>query len=128
MITNKTFLLVLTALVLSPLLIKSPLLLSGELVTGTVVDFDSRSTGSFRYRGTYYYSIIEFEIDNFKHKIYGPENVTYELNEKVTVIYDPRNHHNSKVFSLAALYLGIHTVIPLILSIFWIATYYGLKK
>lgn len=127
MISKKTFLIVLAILLLSPLLIKTPLLLSGKIVTGTVVDFYSKSTASSRYSGIYYYSIIEFDIDYYKYRIYGPQNVMYELNEKVAVICDTSNYRNSEVFSLTSLYLGLHSVIPLILSIFWLATYYGLN-
>jgi hypothetical protein len=58
----------------------------------------------------------------------GPENVFYEIGEKVRVIYDKRNPNRCMILSFAYLYSSPNALIPGFLLLIWIAFYTSFTK
>ena len=127
-ISKVTFCSVLVLLLLLPLLVRYQLLTSGVVTEGEVIAHEQVPSSSIRYRGNSTYAVIRFSTDDHVFILRGRLNAKYELGEKVNILYEPENPHNCEVMRFTDLYLGLHAVIPVVLTVFWVAFYYALLQ
>lgn len=123
-ISKRLFYFVLILILLFPLIIKSKLLLFGATTEGEVIYL--KRTMSFR--SSYLYPIIQFETEESVITMYGTQNSTPEIGQKVRIIYEKGNPINCMIFSFSYIYLNSSSVIPGILLLIWLAMYSTYRK
>jgi hypothetical protein len=124
MINRKVFFLVLILILLIPWLYQYKLLVSGEIAQGVVVN-NSVYHGR---RHKYHYSVIKYRVGDREFKMYGSQNVKYDLNKEIPVLYEKGNPQNSILLNFEYIYLRISSIIPGIMLIFWCSAYAAFRK
>jgi len=100
------------------------LLLNGERVQGEVVEMQKITSGEDALiRLTGFRAVIEYSYMDHTHRIFGPENVNYEIGEKIPLIIHPDKEDDFIIASLSGFYIHNRSVVLIIVLILWIAIY-----
>ena len=114
-------------LLLLPIASKYKLLVFGGKAEGVVVAQEKIASGFSRLSGYDTFAVIEFTTNSKTVRMYGPENFTYDLGEKLTVYYNKNNPKKCMVLNFAYLYTSSGAIIPFVLLLIWIAFYLAFK-
>ena len=117
--SGKRFVIITILILLIPIYANWRLLLNGEKTEGMVIKTSRDSMGQLLS----YYSIIQYEVANQKFLLRGPENIEYPNGKKFTILYHPKNPHNSTIYNIRGIYLNGYTSVSMVLFILWIAFY-----
>lgn len=100
------------------------LLLHGDRVEGKVVEMKKYVPGEeVLIRITSFRAVIEFQYQERNFRIPGPENLEYEIGEKVPLIIDPEDTDNYIIATISGFYFQSRSVMLIIVLILWIALY-----
>jgi hypothetical protein len=121
-ISKLKFYVILVLILLIPVSKKYRLLIFGVRTEGIAVGYgenEVRSTAPAYFDHT----LFRFDTEKGSFEIRGPENIIYDLGDKVHVIYEKRNPNKCMILSFAYLYSGPNAMIPGVLLLVWIAFY-----
>ena len=122
MLSQKYFYTVLILLFLSPIFFHLNLLTTGKKAVGTVV----------RYRPGHRYYIsypeIQYSVGDWDYTMLGPQNIRYEMNKKIIVLYEDGKPENSMLYNIEYIYVNNLSIVPAVLLIIWVAFYSAFKK
>ena len=122
-ISRKNFWFITFLIILLPISSKYRLLIFGKRTQGVVVSNEVKSSAFFQSHGYDTYPVIEFTADSLTLKMYGPENTTYEVGRRLTVIYNPNNPYSCMILTLSYFYTGRGVILPGTIMLLWISFY-----
>jgi hypothetical protein len=100
------------------------LLLNGERVEGEVVEMQKIASGEDALiRLTGFRALIEYRYMDRVYLVVGPENVNYEIGEKIPLIIHPEKENSFIIASIPGFYIHKRSVVLIIVLILWIAIY-----
>jgi hypothetical protein len=100
------------------------LLLNGERVEGEVVEMQKITSGEDALiRLTEFRAVIEYRYMDRTYRIFGPENMKYEIGEEIPLIIHPEKEDEYIIASLSGFYIHGRSVVLIIVLILWIAIY-----
>jgi hypothetical protein len=122
-ISRKNFWFITFLIVLLPISSKYRLLIFGKRTQGVVVANEVKSSAFYQSHGYDTYPVIEFTTDSLTLRMYGPENASYEVGHRFTVIYNPDNPYSCMILTLSYFYTGRGVILPGTIMLLWISFY-----
>lgn len=102
-------------------------LLFGERLEGTVVGV-KKTNNEIGYLGQFVYSEIEYFIDGQRMTFKGPENIRYEIGEKLPLIVLPGKPEKVIIATFSGFYIDHRSIGLIIVLIIWLAIYTTLRE
>lgn len=100
------------------------LLLNGERVEGEVVEMQKVTSGeNALIRLTEFRAVIEYRFRDRTYRIFGPENMKYEIGKKIPLIIHPGKEDKYIIATLSGFYIHKRSTALIIVLILWIAIY-----
>lgn len=100
------------------------LLVHGDRVEGEVVEMKKYEPGEeVLFRIASFRAVIEFQYQDRTFLVPGPENLEYEIGEKVPLIIDPEDTDDFIIATLSGFYFQSRSIALIIVLILWIAIY-----
>jgi hypothetical protein len=107
-----------------PVALEYQLLLNGERVEGEVVEMKKVTPNEDALiRLTEFRAVIEYRFNERTYRIFGPENLKYDIGEKVPLIIHPEKEDEYIIASLSGFYIHKRSIALIIVLILWIAIY-----
>lgn len=126
-ITRLKFYGILFLILLIPVSKKYRLLLFGVRTEGIAVGYGEEQV-RLTMPGNFDYTLFQFQTGKGSFQIRGPENIYYELGEKVRVIYNKRDPNKCMILSFSYLYSSPNAAVTGVLLLLWIAFYTSFTK
>ena len=108
-------------LLLFPVFAKSKLLLFGERTFGKVVELRKAHIRL----GSFYYSVIEFNVHDSTIKVLGATNVRYSTNEKVRIAYNKNNPLDCMILEISYILDSLEAKTAGFLIIVWVVAFFS---
>jgi len=100
------------------------MIVSGDRVTGTVVEIRKLTTGpGVLIGGIEYRPIIEYDYEGTRYQMVGPENTRYDVGTELPLIIHPRKRDKIIIATLAGFYIQPRSVSLIIVMLLWIAIF-----
>jgi hypothetical protein len=122
-ISKLQFFLVLIMILILPLSSSWKLICFGEKTTGRVVGYSPNFGPNYPSNGGSKQSIIRISTTSGFVDIYGPDDILYPINKKITLFYNPENPKKNLLLNFVGLFLSQKMIVPGVLLLLWVAFY-----